>query len=993
MQQTSNTDVDVLFRSKILKSLTTVQQWENSELFAQVRQTHIPWKALRDPSGPYSRPQDASLMGTTYPTTGNAVFLQRFCRWFQQDFMTWVNTPPCVTCGSTECQMKQSRGPETQEELQGGASRVEVYYCPTCQANTTTFPRYNQVAKLLETRRGRCGEYANLFGFFCRAVGFETRYVLDWSDHVWTEVRVGDHWIMTDSCEGVIDEPSMYEHGWGKKQLSYMIAMAVDHVVDITPRYTRRFMSDDFQNRRRQHTSSEAMCAQIVQQIDQNLRRNLSATAVEELNRWQALEQADLARLQQAMAWTPAETYGRGRISGSTVWKQSRNEGGDPSSKQEESNDADVASFEVEAFSPPLPSGELSLQVHPHAMTRHGRIVVGGTACAIGEANSISLVVVDEVHLGCVLQSKALSSWEAVQEFVNHIPSHRIILMVGKVEPSEAASDDVFLSRLGGWQAEGVVTNGVAFIGQVDLNPDWAYCASVSTCTGGYEVVLPVSIPSEQMKLRTERCTAPQRISGRLPEDVMPIKTQLLASEHQKRLAFGSLLKARPNRYTGYTTRPNYPVYLLDATSYPFSKMEPTVVDVVKQENAWNTFHLLPPALVPPNDEGIDPETKDVDAPAYEVPLETDFFNRSLGTQLFADSSSRLPTGEALHNARLIGLYFSAHWCPPCKRFTPMLAELYVHLKDHYPTHGLEIVFVSSDRDPGSFQHYFGTMPWQAIPFDQLQFVKPQLSMQYGVRGIPALVILDAVSGQVVVPPNDARNDVVRACQGGEETIEQMLESWFQRVPQESKEILSMLEISCQEERTTEPDKSKEATYLYSEAVSSPKSTDDTAVRVKELFEELVSKGTDPTAAAAEAIQLVANERKNAGNLPPGILSGKAIRCQVCSDDGGLENVMTKLLQWNSKGMVQDLLTIALKYVRNASKEPWSPKFRTMKGINKVADVIMRVEGGLKVLQVLGFEVFGTSQDFKACIPASVDLQELEDRLEQALLDSSSIGA
>ena len=61
--------------------------------------------------------------------------------------------------------------------------------------------------------------FANLFGFFCRAVGFETRYVLDFTDHVWTEVwsRRFGRWIMADSCEGKIDEPCMYEKGWGKK--------------------------------------------------------------------------------------------------------------------------------------------------------------------------------------------------------------------------------------------------------------------------------------------------------------------------------------------------------------------------------------------------------------------------------------------------------------------------------------------------------------------------------------------------------------------------------------------------------------------------------------------------------------------------------------------------------------------------------------------------------------------------------------------------------
>ena len=39
--------------------------------------------------------------------------------------MSWVNAPPCKVCGNKDTEMKTVRGPETEEELAGGAKRVE----------------------------------------------------------------------------------------------------------------------------------------------------------------------------------------------------------------------------------------------------------------------------------------------------------------------------------------------------------------------------------------------------------------------------------------------------------------------------------------------------------------------------------------------------------------------------------------------------------------------------------------------------------------------------------------------------------------------------------------------------------------------------------------------------------------------------------------------------------------------------------------------------
>ena len=66
------------------------------------------------------------------------------------------------------------------------------------------------------------------------------------------------------------------------------------------------------------------------------------------------------------------------------------------------------------------------------------------------------------------------------------------------------------------------------------------------------------------------------------------------------------------------------------------------------------------------------------------------------------DSEGALTTIDGSDLAgRVDGLYFSAHWCPRCRGFTPQLANYYAaNLK----AKGLEIIFVSADRDGKAYR-------------------------------------------------------------------------------------------------------------------------------------------------------------------------------------------------------------------------------------------------------------------------------------------------
>lgn len=95
---------------------------------------------------------------------------------------------------------------------------------------------------------------------------------------------------------------------------------------------------------------------------------------------------------------------------------------------------------------------------------------------------------------------------------------------------------------------------------------------------------------------------------------------------------------------------------------------------------------------------------------------------------------------EALKGKTVL-VYFSAHWCPPCRRFTPELVKVY----DEWKKAGkaVELVFVSADRDEASMMGYMTEtkMGWLAVPFaDEAR--KEALSQNWSVRGIPTLVVV-----------------------------------------------------------------------------------------------------------------------------------------------------------------------------------------------------------------------------------------------------------
>lgn len=121
---------------------------------------------------------------------------------------------------------------------------------------------------------------------------------------------------------------------------------------------------------------------------------------------------------------------------------------------------------------------------------------------------------------------------------------------------------------------------------------------------------------------------------------------------------------------------------------------------------------------------------------------------RRLGKTLLHLQGGKL-TGypnESLAGVKYYAIYFSAHWCPPCRKFTPKLVNWYNSFKPKHPN--FELIFVSSDRSSGAMAGYMrgSRMPWPAVSFSE---VSTSPLRRFAGRGIPCLVLVDS-TGKVL---------------------------------------------------------------------------------------------------------------------------------------------------------------------------------------------------------------------------------------------------
>lgn len=309
--------------SQILSGVEITSKYENPEAQFKVKQV-VPIIELEE---------CAMKKLTDLNSTGeeeNKLFLLRdlcvyeLLEWFKHKFFQWFDSPTCAKC-STQMRPTGNVSPDP-VELQMGAGTIETYACATCvPVERQRFARYHGKPEvLLDTRKGRCGEWANCFGLILRTFQYDVRHVFDFADHVWCEFYsyAEKRWIHVDPCEGVIDKPRMYEKGWGKT-LCYVMAASVEEVQDVTKRYVS-CPNEELQQRRNSVaekwlTSTIENIYNIIQQYENDDEKAKERVTTRRL--------AELITLMNPLNNKPLDPEEeRARQSGSLAWRIARAE-------------------------------------------------------------------------------------------------------------------------------------------------------------------------------------------------------------------------------------------------------------------------------------------------------------------------------------------------------------------------------------------------------------------------------------------------------------------------------------------------------------------------------------------------------------------------------------------------------------------------------------------------------------------------------------------
>lgn len=108
---------------------------------------------------------------------------------------------------------------------------------------------------------------------------------------------------------------------------------------------------------------------------------------------------------------------------------------------------------------------------------------------------------------------------------------------------------------------------------------------------------------------------------------------------------------------------------------------------------------------------------------------------------------------DSIKKAKFVAVYHSAHWCGPCRSFTPALVKF---VNENRKNDNFEVVLVSSDYSQKNMLGYMSEakMPWLGVLGSTSPgkegIINEFRGIKEGVQGIPHLRVYDA-EGNIVI--------------------------------------------------------------------------------------------------------------------------------------------------------------------------------------------------------------------------------------------------
>ena len=136
-------------------------------------------------------------------------------------------------------------------------------------------------------------------------------------------------------------------------------------------------------------------------------------------------------------------------------------------------------------------------------------------------------------------------------------------------------------------------------------------------------------------------------------------------------------------------------------------------------------------------------------------------FSSILGEHIILNKGELLTTDHHLEN-KIVGLYFSSSWCPPCQRFTPELIQFY---NKYHQDNNFEIVLIPYHEDNLlPFKKYFSKMPWTShLVKDKKDNVDIEnLRKRYKCISVPTLIFINS-QGAIIhkIIGHQQRNEII----------------------------------------------------------------------------------------------------------------------------------------------------------------------------------------------------------------------------------------